>query len=108
MGGYMKEFPMWFWGSILIYTIISWLAVACTIFLSELLLTNFNWPIGYFVFYSGIFLYPVFFVIMIVCLFKKVKLNSDLRIWAFLILLIPLLANLPLLASLQNVDELLK
>ncbi|RYG72517.1 hypothetical protein EU245_09945 [Lentibacillus lipolyticus] len=94
----MRNFPNWFWISIIIYMITSWLFVAVTSVFSELIIVNFEWFVGYGLFYIGILAYPVFFAVMMICLYQKTKLNSDEKVWSFLFLLVPLVANLPLLA----------
>ncbi|MEC5424733.1 hypothetical protein QGM71_14700 [Virgibacillus sp. C22-A2] len=91
----MNKFPKWFWISIVTFIIISWLSSVVAHFFSEFLVVNFEWYVGYSLFYLGLLAYPVFFVVTIICLFKKVKLNSDEKVWAFLFLLIPLVTNLP-------------
>ncbi|MFD1038387.1 hypothetical protein ACFQ3N_08240 [Virgibacillus byunsanensis] len=55
----MRKFPKWFWRSIVIYIIISWLFVAVAISLTDFLSSN-AWYVGYSIFYMGILAYPVF------------------------------------------------
>ncbi|PKR78896.1 hypothetical protein CEY16_03830 [Halalkalibacillus sediminis] len=92
----MSKFPKWFWFSIVTFIIISWLFSVVAHFSSEFLIVNFDWYVGYSLFYFGLLSYPIFFVVMLISLFKKIELNSDEKVWAFIFLLIPFATNLPI------------
>jgi hypothetical protein len=93
----MSKFPKWFWFSIVIFILISWLFSCVTHFSSEFIIVNFDWYVGYALFYFGLLTYPAFLVVMLVSLYKKIELDSNEKVWAFIFLLIPLATNLPIL-----------
>lgn len=93
----MNKFPKWFWISIVSYVILTWTFPLIAHFSSDFLRVNFEWYVGYAIFYFGILAYPAFLAVMLLSTFRKVDLNSDEKVWAFLFLLIPLATNLPIL-----------
>ncbi len=92
----MSEFPKWFWFSMVAFIVISWLLSGVAHFFSDFLIVNFEWYVGYSLFYFSLLSYPIFFVVILIILFKKIELNSDEKVWAFIFLMIPLATNLPI------------
>ena len=87
----MKKFPRWFWGSIVAFFTISWLAIPIATYIgdraADVVLTI--------IIFGGV-IYPLFAVSLFVTAWRKLKLDENEKIWAFLFVLIPLFAYLPL------------
>lgn len=86
----MKKFPKWFWISIITFIIVSWAAIPISAYFTEHARYVARTVVS-----IGLFAYPVFFVIMMLILFKKTKLDSNEKIWGFYFMLIPILVYFP-------------
>ncbi|MDQ0254832.1 putative membrane channel-forming protein YqfA (hemolysin III family) [Evansella vedderi] len=86
----MKEFPNWFWFSILAFVVIAWLAIPISA-----LLTDHARNVARTIVFIGLIIYPLFYVTLLLLLFRKTKLDSDKKIWAFFILLVPIAIYFP-------------
>ncbi|MEQ6377158.1 hypothetical protein RZN25_10035 [Bacillaceae bacterium S4-13-56] len=98
----MRVFPKWFWISILAFLIIS-----CFFFFLIAMFPHSKFIVEP-VFFLGLFGYPLFFVIMMLLTYTKVKLDSDQKVWAFLFLLIPFPLYIPFFSiAFRGVDDIL-